>query len=159
MWWVDPGWQLNPHPTARSFPSQQDGGENWKSKSWKLVDLDKESLISEIKLHKQAKKNKEFIHYLPAAGNSVPILTDFRNFWARSRCKLWNILSRINIYTVVDEFLKNWYFQGSRSSACLKVTWEDKHHKHECLSFLILSLRFYCWAQHHTVRNTPLASS
>lgn len=50
------------------------------------------------------------------------------------------------------------YFVGSLLSAYIMIAWEDKHHNHECPSFLLLSLSIYCWTQYHTVWNIPLIS-
>ena len=47
---------------------QQNGRENQKNKSWKLVGWNKESLISEAKRCAQGKWNKEYFHYFPSAG-------------------------------------------------------------------------------------------
>jgi len=47
--WVGFGWQLNPHPAARSFPPQQDEGENRNGRSEKNSWVDKDSLINEEK--------------------------------------------------------------------------------------------------------------
>lgn len=40
-----------------------------------------------------------------------------------------------------------------RALACVVVAWEGKCHNQECTHF-ILSLSFYCWARHHTIRQS-----
>lgn len=77
MGWPQPAAKL--HTAAHSLPTfQWDGGQNWKSKSWKLMGKDKNSLIGEAKLHAQAMQNKEFIHYFPSAGRCLDTFLESR---------------------------------------------------------------------------------
>lgn len=50
------------------------------------------------------------------------------------------------------------HFLESRASASVLLAWEDKHHNHECLPLIILSLSFYFRAWCHTSWNIPLVS-
>ena len=47
-------------------------------------------------------------------------------------------------------------FLESSISAHITVSWEDEQHNHVQPCFLLLSLRFCCWARHHVVCNIPL---
>lgn len=71
LWWVDPDWQLNPHPVAHPLSPSWIGERIRKAKAKKPISQDKESLIGEAKICAKAKQNKKFVHHFPSAGRCL----------------------------------------------------------------------------------------
>lgn len=140
-----------PPPSCLLIPPQQGGRENWKRKSWKLVHLDKDSLISEINLHTQAKQSTEYIYH-SSVGNSVAIPTNFRKVWAKVEMQALKHTEYQGIpygWLISEELIQVFSMHKSH--------WGRQTPNHKHLSFLMLSLRFYCWA-HCMVLDIALVS-